>query len=298
MSKEKVPFYKKPFVIILLFIFLPFVGIPLWFKFSKKPSRKTKIIISTVWSVLWIGTVIAVQLDSYRTYTVDGRSVTITCSSYCSYIDGYGDKDALKIIATIGVRDITYAPDTLDNNKAVLDIKASSKDADQLTIEYKDSRLLKVYNTDYPTVIYYSSSSDDKVVSYPAINEIKNIQAAKKRAEGAAKAKQESEKVPQIKDTSSNEVDWVSLKDNAENNIKSILKAPSTAKFPGSFWDPFEGWQRGKTGNIVSLSSYVDSENSFSAMIRSYFTIKYKDIGASYRPVYVEFDGKVLKNEL
>lgn len=70
--------------------------------------------------------------------------------------------------------------------------------------------------------------------------------------------------------------DMSQLKTWAKDNVTSVLKAPSTASFPGSFLDPYADWGFGREGNIYKVSSYVDSQNSFGAMIRSNFYIEYK----------------------
>ena len=79
----------------------------------------------------------------------------------------------------------------------------------------------------------------------------------------------------------------------AEDAIPKILKAPSTAEFPGKFLDPFEDWQFSKDadGNITA-KSYVDSQNSFGAMIRSTFEITFKFDGTNYSVVSLIFDGE------
>lgn len=59
----------------------------------------------------------------------------------------------------------------------------------------------------------------------------------------------------------------------AEKDITSILKSPSTAKFP---WD-YDEWAVGKKDGSTIVQGYVDSQNSFGAMIRSVFQITYKD---------------------
>ena len=56
----------------------------------------------------------------------------------------------------------------------------------------------------------------------------------------------------------------------AQERIKSLLKSPSTAKFPS-----INDWKFGKDNGIVIVQAYVDSENSFGAKLRSEFQIKY-----------------------
>ncbi len=55
----------------------------------------------------------------------------------------------------------------------------------------------------------------------------------------------------------------------AKEYVKDRLKCPSTATFP--FFP--EGWSQFKD-QIYVLRSYVDSENSFGAMMRTHFIIK------------------------
>ena len=53
-----------------------------------------------------------------------------------------------------------------------------------------------------------------------------------------------------------------------ENVVKNILKSPSTAKFPN-----ITEWKMKKEKNIFTVQSYVDSQNSFGATMRSEFQI-------------------------
>lgn len=59
------------------------------------------------------------------------------------------------------------------------------------------------------------------------------------------------------------------LQINSQKAIKTILKAPSTAKFPN-----ISEWRFGKQEGVTIIQSYVDSQNSFGAMIRSEFQLK------------------------
>ena len=62
----------------------------------------------------------------------------------------------------------------------------------------------------------------------------------------------------------------------AKMNVESTLKAPSTAKFNTS---PTVT-QDAKKKNSFEIESYVDSQNGFGAMIRSYWSVKAHYIGA------------------
>ncbi len=80
--------------------------------------------------------------------------------------------------------------------------------------------------------------------------------------------------------------------------ITSILKAPSTAEFPGGWLDPLEGWSLSKPAGKVIAGSYVDSENSFGAMLRSKFQVEYKvSTGkrkGSLTPLRIYMDGHLV----
>ena len=59
----------------------------------------------------------------------------------------------------------------------------------------------------------------------------------------------------------------------AETYVKQGLKAPSTAEFPGKIFER-EKWDVGRNKDMLQVTSYVDSENSFGAMIRSNFVVQ------------------------
>lgn len=59
---------------------------------------------------------------------------------------------------------------------------------------------------------------------------------------------------------------------NCQEAIKELLKAPSTAKFPN-----ITEWGFNKEDGVITVQSYVDAQNGFGAMIRSYFQFKIKD---------------------
>jgi len=94
------------------------------------------------------------------------------------------------------------------------------------------------------------------------------------------------------------DIDLSGLISHSKDLVKQVLKSPSTAKFPGSWLNPYDGWGISKEKNIISLSSYVDSQNSFGATIRSKFILKYEKNESKYLPLYFKFDGKVLTNKL
>jgi hypothetical protein len=82
----------------------------------------------------------------------------------------------------------------------------------------------------------------------------------------------------------------------AEQTVEDYLKSPSSAKYSSDDND----WSVSKDGNIISIRSYVDSQNSFGAMLRSNFLVKIDWDGKSntFYKEYTEIDGKVYRNLL
>lgn len=198
--KTDTPFYKKTAFIVVMLIFFPPVGIPIFFKFMDKPNKTAKIAISVIWCILWVVILVSAQMDSFREYDIDGNKVKVECSTYCSKMEAYGDKDIVKILATAGVRKITFAPENLKDNQGEIMVDTTVRGADKITVVMADGKVSKVYNTAYPTIVYYSTNADDKVVAYPAESEITAVEEQKqkeaevKKAEEAAKKAEEERK--------------------------------------------------------------------------------------------------------
>ena len=115
-------------------------------------------------------------------------------------------------------------------------------------------------------------------------------------AEQIAQKKSEEETEKQHKANSLTDSEKIRLRDYAKKIINSALKAPSTADYPDSFLNPLNDWQMSKTNNLVTIVSYVDSQTSFVAMIRSEFIIQvHMNEDGSGDATYVELDGTVLK---
>ncbi|MCM4159537.1 hypothetical protein FHG64_16095 [Antarcticibacterium flavum] len=71
----------------------------------------------------------------------------------------------------------------------------------------------------------------------------------------------------------------------AEKAIKSKLKAPSTADFPG-----IRGAEINREGDTFYVISYVDSQNGFGAMIRSYWEVRVEFIEDKVRTRILSFE--------
>lgn len=114
----------------------------------------------------------------------------------------------------------------------------------------------------------------------------------KKEEEEALKAEQE---LQQKRNTLSLD-ESLRIKDACKDVVDQVLKAPSTAEYPGSWYDPLNGWGMQKKNNIVTVSSYVDAENSFGAKLRTTFIIQFKmNDDGSGSLTYFKFGNKVVK---
>lgn len=72
----------------------------------------------------------------------------------------------------------------------------------------------------------------------------------------------------------------VVLMNQAEEDVKENLKAPSTAEFPGHIMDA-DDWTIIKDGDTFTVSAWVDAQNSFGAQVRNTFIVTYTWSGDS-----------------
>lgn len=94
----------------------------------------------------------------------------------------------------------------------------------------------------------------------------------KKAEEEALKAEQEL----QQKRNTLSLTESLRIKDECEQVVNQILKSPGSAKYPGTFLNPLKDWGMKKVNNLVTVSSYVDAENSFGAKPRTYFVMQFR----------------------
>ena len=109
---------------------------------------------------------------------------------------------------------------------------------------------------------------------------------------GTIKFYENGKKVEDVKNRLITTDEATQLQSLSEDIIKKILKSPSTAEFPGGFLTPFEDWSFSKNGTTYTVSSYVDSQNGFGAMIRSQFTITYEWQDETATVTSLIFDGE------
>lgn len=274
-SKKKISKWK--IVIGLLFfpftlMYFMFKGIFTFYK-SDKYTKKFKLIVTGLVFVIWcilgiISTLTSgpelqkVLIKDVELFKDEETQINIECSP----------KD-------VQIREIEF----VDYDKNIISV-----DDDKITglTDGKTTAICKVKD-DHSNIV----ESNEFTITVKLTEE----QLAQKTKEEEQRKKEEQEKLEKLRNTIST-TEGITIKDYCEDIINSILKAPSTAEYPGSFLNPFENWNMKKVNNLVTVQSYVDAQNSFGAKIRSEFIIQIQmtDDGSG-TATYVQFDGEVLK---
>lgn len=125
-------------------------------------------------------------------------------------------------------------------------------------------------------------------------SELKSKQDAERKAAEEAEAAKQAE----IKANTISNSEYPDLANKTKEVTKTVLKAPSTAEFQGGWLDPLSGWEVYSIGDsAVRLTSVVDSQNSFGAMIRSSFSATYCKKDSKYTLTLYVFDGQQMHQQ-
>lgn len=274
MEKRKLTWWK----IIGILVLLPFVIMYFIFKYiykfykSEKFNKKQKILIS---AAVFVGICLLGVISSI-TRGPELESVSI------DNIELY--KGESKTI------DFNITPDDATINDYTF------KDYDREIISFEDNKLTALKSGTTEVVCELTDAHSNKINSntFKVTVNLTEEQIAQEAEEAAKKAAEEQKKLEEKRNTISTS-EATSIKQYCKDIIDSILKAPSTAEYPGGWLDPLEGWNMTKNNNLVTVSSYVDAQNSFGAQIRSEFIIQIQmqDDGTG-KATYVQFDGEVI----
>lgn len=274
MEKKKLTWWK----IIGILVLLPFVIMYFIFKYiykfykSEKFNKKQKILIS---AAVFVGICLLGVISSI-TRGPELESVSI------DNIELY--KGESKTI------DFNITPDDATINDYTF------KDYDREIISFEDNKLTALNSGTTEVVCELTDAHSNKINSntFKVTVNLTEEQIAQEAEEAAKKAAEEQKKLEEKRNTISTS-EATSIKQYCKDIIDSILKAPSTAEYPGGWLDPLEGWNMAKNNNLVTVSSYVDAQNSFGAKIRSEFIIQIQmqDDGTG-KATYVQFDGEVI----
>lgn len=149
---------------------------------------------------------------------------------------------------------------------------------DPKIISISDEGKIEAKNEGATTVVCKVTDDNEKTVKsnrFKVIVELTEEQKEelrKKAEEEALKAEQEL----QQKRNSLSLDEAIRIKDECEQVVNQILKSPGSAKYPGTFLNPLKDWGMKKVNNLVTVSSYVDAENSFGAKPRTYFVMQFR----------------------
>ena len=187
-------------------------------------------------------------------------------------------------IEKVTISDITLYKGTTKKIKSkitpdkvvVKNIEYTSYDPNIISISGEGN--IEAKNEGATTVVCKVTDDNEKTVKsnkFKVIVELTEEQKEelrKKAEEEALKAEQEL----QQKRNSLSIDEAIRIKDECEQIVNQILKAPGSAKYPGAWYDPLNGWGMKKVNNLVTVSSYVDAQNSFSANLRTYFVMQFR----------------------
>lgn len=187
-------------------------------------------------------------------------------------------------IEKVTISDITLYKGTTKKIKSkitpdkvvVKNIEYTSYDPNIISISGKGN--IEAKNEGTTTVVCKVTDDNEKTVKsnrFKVIVELTEEQKEelrKKAEEEALKAEQELQK----KRNTLSLTESLRIKDKCKDVVNQVLKAPSTAEYPGSWYDPLNDWGMKKVNNLVTVSSYVDAENSFGAKPRTYFVMQFR----------------------
>lgn len=278
MEKKKLTWWK----IIGILVLFPFVIMYLIFKYiykfykSEKFNKKQKIIITCViFALIFIYGIISEATKGPEIDKVTVENIELYKDKSKKIEFKVSPKDA-KIKET-SFKNYDHAIISIEDNK----ITGLEEGETEVICEIIDEHSNKIKTNKFKITI---KLTDDQVA-----------EKATKEAEETAKRAAEEQKELEEKRSTISTTEAITIKSYCKDIIDSILKAPSTAEYPGGWLNQLEGWNMSKNNNLVTVSSYVDAQNSYGAPIRSEFIIQIQmqDDGSG-QATYVQFDGKVI----
>jgi len=251
------------FGIMIWYISIP--AIILWYLWAKtKLSKKTKILITAIplslFVLLMIVIVIIANLTPAPVLAISEPQDGSTVLSKSILVKGKVNPTDVEI--KINGEEITNIDKTTGNFIYQYDKLAFGNNA--LKINYKNM------NASKEMIINIIRNATPEEQAELDKQKAEEEAAAKLKAEKEATAKAEDEARVQAVQAKASEPDGVSLISCATDRVRSILKSPSTAKFPSAVWDASSYRISGSAGEYTVMG-YVDAQNSFGAMLRSNF---------------------------
>lgn len=254
---------------------------------EKKMTWKKILLIIFFWpfAIIYYGGKYLIKFYKSSKYTVKQKVIyTIIGVCVLSALGAISASSLNPEIEKVTISDITLYKGTTKKIKSkitpdkvvVKNIEYTSYDPNIISISGKGN--IEAKNEGTTTVVCKVTDDNEKTVKsnkFKVIVELTEEQKEelrKKAEEEALKAEQEL----QQKRNSLSIDEAIRIKDECEQIVNQILKAPGSAKYPGAWYDPLNGWGMKKVNNLVTVSSYVDAQNSFSANLRTYFVMQFR----------------------
>ena len=243
------------------------------------------IIVFLPFAIIYYGGKYLIKFYKSSKYTIK-QKVIYTVIGVCVLSVFGGISESLKNpeIKKVTISDITLYKGTpkkikskITPDKVVVEnIEYTSYDPKIISIS--DEGKIEAKNEGTTTVVCKVTDDNEKTVKsnrFKVIVELTEEQKEelrKKAEEEALKAEQEL----QNKRNSLSLDESLRIKDKCKEIVNQILKSPGSAVYPGSWYNPLNDWGMKKVNNLVTVSSYVDAENSFGAKPRTYFVMQFR----------------------
>ena len=243
------------------------------------------IIVFLPFAIIYYGGKYLIKFYKSSKYTIK-QKVIYTVIGVCVLSVFGGISESLKNpeIKKVTISDITLYKGTTKKIKSkitpdkvvVENIEYTSYDPKIISIS--DEGKIEAKNEGTTTVVCKVTDDNEKTVKSNRfkvkveLTEEQKEELRKKAEEEALKAEQEL----QNKRNSLSLDESLRIKDKCKEIVNQILKSPGSAVYPGSWYNPLNDWGMKKVNNLVTVSSYVDAENSFGAKPRTYFVMQFR----------------------
>lgn len=153
--------------------------------------------LGIIGSILSIVTFLAIVLyNPNKNFDINGQKVELVCkNNVCTSLDNYGDKNATRLLAEIGVRKIDKIEKSTNSVIANVYENETSTDGIKILIQYTNSnfsKVTKIVSGEAGNVVYYSSDPAAQIVPFPSLDKITEEKA--KAEEEKRKAAEEEAK--------------------------------------------------------------------------------------------------------
>jgi hypothetical protein len=254
---------------------------------EKKMTWQKILLIIFFWpfAIIYYGGKYLIKFYKSSKYTVKQKVIyTIIGVCVLSALGAISASSLNPEIEKVTISDITLYKGTTKKIKSkitpdkvvVKNIEYTSYDPNIISISGKGN--IEAKNEGTTTVVCKVTDDNEKTVKsnkFKVIVELTEEQKEELRKKAEEKALKAEQELQQKRNSLSID-EAIRIKDECEQIVNQILKAPGSAKYPGAWYDPLNGWGMKKVNNLVTVSSYVDAQNSFSANLRTYFIMQFR----------------------